>query len=245
MICRSIFGSMPHSAWQLTILAYVSAVSLPSRTQHSSFKPTNSLCVLLLLLLLWPLWSVYQAEHGIPPSNLQSYASVVSLPSRTRHSSLKPSVLRLCGQFTKQNTAFLPQTYKSSCLQPEPYHVTEHKVWSWSKIGKNLKQERLLDLRPMRLDLRLPRKLLVTHLSGKSSTIKPSMETTGTPSATSPDLCRELMRSSAPFSPAVKPTGWAAIVACPSCKQMSAEWSTLQRILLSSWLEPYKPFFVG
>ena len=95
----------------------------------------------------------------------------------------------------------------------------------------------------MCLDLRLPWKLLITHLSGKSSTIKPSMETTGTPSATSPDLCRELMRSSAPFSPAVKPTGWAAIVACPSCKQTSAEWSTLQRILPSSTLEPYKPFF--
>ena len=97
----------------------------------------------------------------------------------------------------------------------------------------------------MCLDLWLPWKLLITHLSGKSSTIKPSMETTGTPSATSPDLCRKLMRSSAPFSPAVKPTGWAAIVACPSCKQMSTEWSTLQRILPSSRLEPYKPFFVG
>ena len=40
-----------------------------------------------------PLWSVYQAEHSIPPSNRQT-------------------VLHLCGQFTKQNTAFLPQTVK-------------------------------------------------------------------------------------------------------------------------------------
>ena len=119
MICS---GSMAHSTWHLTFLAYISAVSLPSRTQHSTLKPTvlhlcgqftkQNTAFHLQTYSVTPLWSVYRAEHSIPPSNLQCYTSVVSLPSRTRHSTLKPTALHLCGQFTKQNTAFLPQTVK-------------------------------------------------------------------------------------------------------------------------------------
>ena len=118
--------------------SYTSVVSLPRRTQHSSLKPlvlhlcgqftTQNTAFLPQTFGLTPLWSVYHAEHSIPPSNLWSYTSVVSLPRRTQHSSLKPLVLHLCGQFTKQNTAFLPQTYKSSCLPPEPCHVIVRKV---------------------------------------------------------------------------------------------------------------------
>ena len=123
MICS---GSMAHPTWQLTFLAYISGVSLPSRTQLSTLKPTvlhlcgqftkQNTAFLPQTYNVTPLWSVYQAEHSIPPSNLQCYTSVVSLPSRTQHSSLKPTMLHLCGQFTKQNTAFLPQTYNVTPL---------------------------------------------------------------------------------------------------------------------------------
>ena len=43
--------------------------------------------------------------------------------------------------------------------------------------------------------------------------MKPSTATTATPSGTVAVRLSVAMRSSAPFSPAVKPTGWAAVLA--------------------------------
>ena len=124
-ISESVYQA-EHSFPPSNLQCYTSVVSLPSRTQHSSLKPTmlhlcgqftkQNTAFLPQTYNVTPLWSVYQAEHSIPPSNLQCYTSVVSLPSRTQHSSLKPTMLHLCGQFTKQNTAFLPQTYNVTPL---------------------------------------------------------------------------------------------------------------------------------
>ena len=145
---------------------YTSVVSLPSRTWHSSLKPsilhlcgqftTQNTAFLHQTFGLTPLWSVYQAEHSILPSNLWSYTSVVSLPSRTQHSSLKPLVLHLCGQFTKQNTAFLPQTFGLTPLwsvyQAE-HSILPSNLWSYTSVVSLPHRTQHSSLKPLVLHL--------------------------------------------------------------------------------------------
>ena len=57
-----------------------------------------------------------------------------------------------------------------------------------------------------------------SHLSGNISTMNPSTDTIGWPSCSVPFFLRLLILSSAPFSPLVYPTGWAAVLAWLSYK---------------------------
>ena len=61
--------------------------------------------------------------------------------------------------------------------------------------------------------------------------MKPSTATTATPSGTVAVRRSVAMRSSAPFSPAVKPTGWAAVLAWHAC--YDAGFYYIQKVMKS------------